>query len=362
MISFEYETEKEADEVLEDLGDILIQEDNIIYLAVIKKINFEIEVGTKDGEKVNLRHYLEEFPIIARNVSKSNFPDIKRFPEERTTEFYDFLSNFAELSISTKKTSEFYIKDIFKPAVSIGEHRSDFLRSGIDIGNSLVNSGPIGAIFQIENFPNEYFGISNWHILGFGVELGSNIIHPGMSSISANQIDEHKCGSLFWSSNSTNLEVAFAHFDMDYFKGVEKNFNCGYRLSGKINTPKINETVKHCGGRVRLNNTPTSNQNEIHSVNAIIKANNLEGVNPKHVVYKNQILINKFSDSGDSGAVVLNKNNDVVGLIFSKIDNQQFSVANNINLIFNKWFETSQKVKINDEVYYINQFKLKTIF
>ena len=131
-----------------------------------------------------------------------------------------------------------------------------------------------------------------------------------------------------------------------------------YAFSGDISEPVVGDYVKKCGATSGCNeNDKVCNCKKIYSTNAIIK---VSGGSFSGKVFKNQILIHKFSEGGDSGSLIVDKNHDIVGLLFARsLEPYKFSVANNINYIFNHRFSINQDVYLDGQKISINQFNLK---
>ena len=119
--------------------------------------------------------------------------------------------------------------------------------------------------------------------------------------------------------------------------------------------PSIGDKVHFFGAT-----TVQSTHEEIISINALVKIQNeyyleidksstttngilnlpIEKDNPiffnKTLLFRNQILLKNFSESGDSGSVLIDKDDNAIGLITAADDKHTITVANNLNQIFTK--------------------------
>ncbi|WP_074408769.1 hypothetical protein [Aquimarina megaterium] len=339
MNVLEYKTEEEANHSLQQIGNLIIVEDNVRYLAVVKNnhpsFQYKIEIGTSDGKEIEFIKVLEK----NKNLKEVN------------DEIGGYLAHTGNINsiITTTKVKEF---SIHERKASLKEEKN--LSAGMPIGTKNSSSGTLGGIFFLEDFPDHLFGISNWHVLTEEVGLGGPITN-GVG----NSNKEAQIGTLFWESLDHDKEVAFVLFNKDYFKSISNTNACGYKLNGKICFPEIGMEVVTCG----ITSTKGySSSREIYSSNSIIKIN--EGQYKSHNIFYNQILIKNLSNSGDSGSLISNKKGEVVGLIFAEtkeIENthlDNITVANNIQHIFNKTFSFPQRIEIENEYKYISQFNL----
>ena len=245
----------------------------------------------------------------------------------------------------------------------IGENSSnndfEYLYVGQAISYKNRRFGTLGGIFKLKGFPKEYFGISNWHVIALKEELGRPLYIRDNNNT-------YKYGNLSWRCLDHKREAGFVHFPNLSEEKIRRENECKYHHSGKLDRVKINQEVKKCGQKTKCNRDDGKCQRGIiHSTNATIKVNS--NFRDSDEPFKNQILIKNsnpnneraFSISGDSGSIVANKKGDIVGLLFGRTEGENsFSVANNINNIFNTEFEIPQKIMINGQEETLNSFTL----
>ncbi|WP_108807806.1 hypothetical protein [Aquimarina spinulae] len=370
MIEFNYIKESSANKALKYWGNFIIQSKNVHYVAVIKKNRFlySLEIGKKKNKSFNINEYLtvninDLNSKEIKNLYKTAPITLKRAFRVKALKKVNYLKNI-KFAIKTRETSKFIVED---PVLKINkdfnenenQNRNRVLQGGIKICNLKMFTGTLGGIFTLKDFPNSYFGISNWHVLAEGVKLGSAIIQPrSLGYRTQQEVKKHQCGNLFWGSLDRKKEAAFVHFNKSNIEFIKSHNSCGYKLSGKIAKPILGELVTKCGSKTGCNgNDRLCGFKTLYSTNAIIKIDDARySDNP---IFENQLLIENFSNSGDSGSLIVNKKKDVIGLLFAgTINNSNFSVANDINNIFNKRFNISQNIKFNNNNLHLNKFEL----
>lgn len=417
-----YNTESDANEVLDYYENLILRSKHVLYIAVVKKQEiYQIEIGISESNSVKI------IDIDPQDAYFGNFPP-NEIPEYLPipSQFKFILQEYYKLSNNNIKTNENtrLYSSIFKNA-SIRIEKKDFKKSSTsedlkslestDIKSSenketiiklnsernkdpwfvnypyggqpikyhLGGTGTLGAIFKLMEFPGKLFGISNWHVLvGSKKLLGKDIFSPEKASLNNKKT---KRGHLFWSGLNINIEAAFMEFNGDIKNIIDKYQAKSDYTNWVLGQPKIGMLVNHkgygTGNGKEENSTEKTINPKIYSVNATVRIDisNYKENNGKKI-FKNQILIKeRNTTNGDSGSlVIVNDKGEpkVVGLNFAGINGFisdetinkndlefKYSVANNLNLIFNTKFSNKQEVfLLNDQnkIYttLINQFTL----
>ncbi|PTX59541.1 trypsin [Kordia periserrulae] len=178
-----------------------------------------------------------------------------------------------------------------------------------------VNKGTIGALVRLDNYPDDYFILSNWHVL-----------MDDSGDMSHNILDDHKnvIAEPFWGINNKYYDIALAKIIPGY--NVEQSYEtASVRDYNSIKLGMDVEKFEYIGPR---------KVKKIISSNAFVKVYTND-TTTNYKIYKNQILVEKVSVSGDSGSVILSSDSkDVIGLIFAG-DSQNVTVCNHLHLLAN---------------------------
>lgn len=382
-----YTSIEQANEVLDFYEHFLLRSPYIMYIAVVEVNNknrqgYGLEIGiNKEGDGiVQIDYKITAIDAYLGKFDKNRVPALLPVPSE----FYHRIRNYVQkekdfpidnqeiysfIQINTsiieiEKTSipvknEFTTSDNIKinPYSSFVKSTSNIHRESENIseygswfkypyGSQPIisenkNKGTLGGIFKLLQYPNSLFGITNWHIFsGAKMNLGEDVFSPNEKSI----------GTLFWMAVDTYKEVAFIKFN----EQTSCEILSRYKLKKwAITQPKIGMPVYQNGhGSYSGGNHDSQNTKHIHSTNTTIRIEYSSG----QKIFKRQLLIENISTDGDSGALLITKENNkekVTGLIFSltnlrkRLNNGKlvrYSVANNINFIFNTPFCQKQEV------------------
>lgn len=322
-----FDNERDANDAMKVYGPILIKYPKVNYVGVFKHENgFTIKIGDDDGEGIIASDFINHFIF---NFDRKYFDSSHWIKNEYSTQLIKLLKL---KKIKTTKSQRFTIFSPLNRDIELKPSKS--LKNGLHIGNKFVSGGTLGGVFQLKEFPNEYFGISNWHVLAHQNKLGGDIVQPGKDHYNLGKdLKKYKCGYLFWRCLDDKREVAFVHFNKlnrfdDFHIKIRKN-SCGILQSGKINKPNIDDEVIKC------NFQGLSRTGKILCTNATVKIYAQLFGSQSIKEFKNQILFEKITDNGDSGSLLINKHKDVVGLIFGSTLDRKLGVANNLNEIFN---------------------------
>lgn len=193
-----------------------------------------------------------------------------------------------------------------------------------------VNSGTLGCIVTkfIDN-KKRYFILSNNHILtNFNkTPIGSKIIQPSAGD-DGNLHDVVAYLSSFIPLKKENFFYTPSNYVDCAIAEIDKSLVTDkIALVGKIrgiSTTALNLKVKKVGKVTGL----TTGKVITMGVTTSIKTNK-----NKYVVFKKQIRALMEASKGDSGAVVLNDFNQIVGLLFAGTSSNNTSVFNNIDLV-----------------------------
>ncbi len=335
-------TEEFANTWLEKYGEACFEQyAKLIYIAVSKespdidKDDYYIEIGIK-GE--NIESWLETDCVkIHSNI---NFKPIKDQMIKRKNYLESVNVNVSTIidkiesfkSINTRDNSKIVLVPIATEKVflqsddSPNTQRYDFVTGGTSISLSDRDgvSGTAGAFFKIKNSA-DCFMISNYHVVGNGGRRIA-VTHPSIMDANNNGLLplDNPIGKVFWKCNK-NMDVAIVKIDYPvancYTRCEKINF------SGGIGFPKNGQKVMKCGRTTGLK------EGIILSTNCYV---NVTDSKENNTLFKNQIMTTKMSDHGDSGAVLVNNEKKVVGLLFASSEEKTFhNIFHNIFEKFN---------------------------
>ena len=225
------------------------------------------------------------------------------------------------------------------------EDKKEKLTAGICVGEKIKESwGTAGAFFLATNNQRDAsknakfqtFMLSNHHIIANETSNIGDSVHRKFSNDKTEQI-----GTLFWSWRDQLMDAAIAKVatkkvDFNQYAKCEN-----VKMEGNA-CPEINDEVKKCGSTTKLTN------GIIKSINCIVNYSDNLNFDPKNLVF-NQILLDIEADYGDSGSVIVNQNNKVVGLIFLAKKYMNLAFATDIKSILSK-IEKDKKIKFKNYV------------
>ncbi|WP_298903722.1 hypothetical protein [uncultured Psychroserpens sp.] len=317
-----------------EYSDSFIIYEGIEFIAVFKKKflfwkYYVLRVGyleNKDEKSV------ERVKIFQKNID--DIPSYLPIPNNR-------LHITSPLNKNETKNKPKYIRVYKKPTerISIKNYsekgKYEFLRVYTE---HYETGGTVGGLFSLSKFPNELFGISNWHVIkGKSGKLGDPIYKHYIDSRGRFE-DKRIVGNLFWASKFNEIDAAIFHFNFDSIKDeiLKKDILRGVPIINKIGVPEIGKRVLKKG--VRTGET----EGKILSDNTTIKFEIEHGKNKEIKIFRNQIMVEKISDDGDSGSILFSEDKKAIGLIFASNNSdsgQQMSLACNINDILNRDFK-----------------------
>lgn len=309
-------TENEAKIQILKFGDFLIKRKGIRYVAIVKddksdnNEDYMIEVGVDSIELQLSIHENEHSHPLFRNPILSEISDdfiltddIKFFLQKK---YYDH-----EISKEVRISKDLKLRE-----TDVIKLQGINLNPGQGILNSKfdIEMGTIGAVVELENYENEFFLLSNWHVL-----MGEN------GRIDDEILDENKkkLGKLFWGIHNKYYDLALAKVTNE--KVYEK-----IKEITHIDSPsqiKIDGNIKKFGNKTDLNSS------NIYSKFAYVKIGYDSDKEPYY--FKNQIITDFMSLKGDSGSLVLDEDsNKSIGVIFAG-DSKRISIANYLYPLLN---------------------------
>ena len=207
------------------------------------------------------------------------------------------------------------------------------LTGGISIGpcravNGFINVGTLGLVVE-DNTSGEKMMLSNFHVMCVdnNWSVGDTMCQPG-------RVDRGSCpsdvvGTLSRSSLGGQVDCAVSEI-------TDRPHNDNITEIGNIegtNLPVLNEQVRKRGRTTELT------YGFVDDISATVSVDYENGIGV--VTLTNQIMIEvdsaqstQFGNSGDSGSVVVNENNEVIGLYFAGTSDGAWGVANPINAVF----------------------------
>ena len=374
-----FQSEDEANEVLEYYENYLLRCQDILYLAVVKKPLekplekrvFMIEIGVKwsalnenkfksanisplevYGGNFGIHQIPIFFPVpseakkaIEEGKPIAQDPEIEESPSKK-------LYNIIGIKNNEKDIKGWIAEYLKKEQTDLnGITPEPITPNSLRIISLHEKKGTLGGVFKLEQFPESYFGITNQHLFSDPDTKFGDPVTDDQDDI---------IGHLFWTANDLRKEVAFIKLNdkfLDkYTKGIE---------AISIKEPQIGMKVYHNGFSTHgESSNPTTSTVKIHSINATIRITD-PNITRGQKIYKNQVLIESNAEPGDSGSLVFNNDDDnqksVIGLNFAETNEKHilgtygkvcFTVANNINNIFNKDF--NEKQEVFDKIYFIS--------
>jgi len=313
-------TEDIANKKLKEFGDLLLKSDNINYVAVVEdddyttdgQTDYALEIGllkkdsstgqeqTHRPSKTEVDHILNHSPIkfLFNEIISDDYRDYKSDVHNyEDLKFREKVSPVKGLNLVASNPFDFQTNNYTIP----GEQ--------ITVRDLPADHGTIGAIVKLSTHPKDYFILSNWHVLMKSIGSLNHIL-----------IDKEKneIAELHWAVYNDFYDIALARIINAY----DISNLCEVKSIKSIKDLELGDYVKKQG------NTTGTKKNTIYSKNAYIK------VGLENEKFKNQILVNKISEKGDSGSIVLDQNNEVIGLVMGG-DGKKITICNNMIQLLN---------------------------
>ena len=231
------------------------------------------------------------------------------------------------------------IIEIGKCSVSNGEAIPQKLRPlqggcGISLDVSPKTAGTLGCfVYKENNGRKEYYILTNNHVITNNQKapIGTPIIQPSFLTGGVSNEDE-----IAYLTNYVRIESNKPN------KEAENYVDCA--IAKVYNRSLISSKVKKLG-RITGSNIPDLNIDvqKVGFISGLMKgfittiglSLKIRVINNEVSTLKEQFLISVNNTPGDSGSVVLNSDNEVVGLTFATTVNGQ-TIANDINNVLSK--------------------------
>lgn len=193
---------------------------------------------------------------------------------------------------------------------------------GYSIGVNATGSGTMGCL--VGDSDDDYILTCNHVIAANSIHNeGKNVIQPAREYGGRDPRDSIGSVCVFDEvdinrENFTDSAIAKTNRDIS---------DIDVALIGPIlgtHTPTIGENVRKVGASTELTHGVIREKNVTISVNFL----------GRDVIFKNQITTSKMSEAGDSGAILVNKRREALGLLMA--DTETISIYNNIQIVLNR--------------------------
>lgn len=303
-------TQEAADLTLEAHTPKLLANSNVAYAAVIEKENgFVIEVGAYSTALNESSRVLSLSDVPS---APDPIPDRLKVPERAIKTMTDDES-MRSIEVEVVESGPIV-------AQYTGAYRPS--KGGDSIGNIRSNSaGTLGAAVTISTLPGRVFIITNWHVLvgGFG-HVGDVVLQPGFLDGGRGPADW--IANLYWSTLNARVDLALAELRQPHGNYVDLGkTRCHGQITGANYSPSANSFAKKCG------RTTDGTTGTVRSTNASV---NVSGYPGGTFAFTNQMLLTHMSKPGDSGSLVLDTDNQAIGLLFAG-DGATVTFANRID-------------------------------
>lgn len=286
------------------------------YQALLKKHTYNLlslnhVVGVGYGKKIKDSRKTDEDSIIVmvdRKLPESELKKKDVIPEK----LEDFKTDVQEIGILKLLEVTLPRKQRYRPAPG-----------GVSIGHYKITAGTLGAIVK-DNKTGEPLILSNNHVLANisngkdgRANIGDPILQPG-SYDNGNQ-EKDLIGNLFrfvpLEPNKNIFNPVSNIVDCALAKPVDKNAIEDYILEiGKVNEVKEPEVDMKV---IKSGRTTGLTEANIKAIDSTVVVN-LDA--QREAIFTDQIVADCFSEGGDSGSLVLDKDNNAVGLLFAGSD------------------------------------------
>ena len=286
---------------------------NLRYIAVVIKDrnDYQIEFGIKGDDKVKLKKSYcyknsgidDSIIYIGQDIKTPKHPD----------KIEVVIKESDDISLQTNHTAS--------------TARHERMTGGISVSLLEDSStyGTAGAFFRMKDC-NDIFMISNHHVLGKSDEDNCVVVHPSVDDAYCHGLKPVKnaIGNVFWKCESSIIDAAITkvkpcNIDQGRYTRCED-----IDFSGGIGVAKLGEDVRKCGR--------TTGMKTGIIVSTFCYVNVTIDIRGNKKLFKNQIMTTLMSDHGDSGSVLVNNKNTVVGLHFAGSGKKSY--FNNIMEVF----------------------------
>lgn len=301
---------KDIKKVKEDKEEELLNKENVQYVSIGNKYKDGKDTGEESVvigvKKKKKEEELSDKEIVPSKIDRfktdvQEVGEIRAPPKER------------EMGIVQK------IKDFFSPFSTNHKDKYRPFPLGVSIGHEDITAGTSSFILVDRETADE-FPASNNHVLAKSNkgDPGDPIIQPGLIDGGGS---DTKVGEL---ENYIKIKDG-VKVDLAWFKASEKYDNRVLGVEGKIGSvysPKVNDEL------IKSGRTTGVTKGKVKQKQASIK------VKYPHetVLLKDQIIVDDFSEGGDSGSAVFYKEGNILhpsGLLFAGSD--RITVVNDID-------------------------------
>ena len=298
-------SKKQAIKVLKEHGTALMRRNpNWDHISVIKDqecLGYVFSVGTYDLSKEAVILGIDELSVeksISKGLPIPRMLPLLDFNHEKFEGIFPPTGGFVNLKlhqieIALPPGNSGDDKQVFKPMV------------GVDLAkrpNELA--GALGGFIEASNVLNndtKCFAITAYHVLK-GLCVGDNVYSPADS--------ETVLGQLCWYLYDGVADIALIEVEKDK---VNTGSKCGFSLGSDLATLPVDGKVKICS-QVKLGK-------EIHGVIVSEYSVIRETKGSDDLLSEvREITTTDMASGGDSGSLVLNTNNEVVGLLVKDLD------------------------------------------
>lgn len=283
----------EADRSIAAFGEVLASNPNVAYVSVEERDgDWVLVVGVIDPNLIEIAKALtiDEIP-----GGPTQIPSSLPIPSDEGVVLLS--GDGPQIAVITEASSPVIAQwtDFHRPA-----------EGGDSVGNARVGgAGTLGAAVTLSTRPGKVFIMSNWHVLhggsgGIGDAIFQQAAYDGGRAPAA------WIAALSWAALTSKVDLALAEVRRNSDVNVGGTRACG-RIVGLRNT-SVGASVKKCG------RTTNSTTGTVRSINATV---NVSGYPGGTRTFTNQIMTTDMSRPGDSGSVLMDSQNYMVGLVFA---------------------------------------------
>ena len=201
---------------------------------------------------------------------------------------------------------------------------------GYSVGHFKITAGTLGTccydLAPFPGMPQRYYILSNNHVLANSnvANIGDPILQPGPADGGVFPRDmiarlSRYVPIRFWTSTSKPLNYVDAAIAEGKFQDLDREiYWCGY-IKDLYTAPQVGDILQKCG------RTTGFTTGRVTAINATIDVNYGSG---RVARFARQIVTTPMSAGGDSGSLVLHRNEDAAGLLFA--GSSSATIINNI--------------------------------
>ncbi len=207
---------------------------------------------------------------------------------------------------------------------------------GCGVSHPNVRAGTLGCIVISNHFPDDKYILSNLHVLaneGLG-NIGDSILQPAVEDGGTIEMDSVAQLSRFHPldygegyPNEIDAAIAKIFSEVEVNPKLRETEVLPEKVTNRIQLGDIVHIVGRTSGRSYAKVIDVNYRFTMRMKSPFNSSEKL------HVGFKNQILCENYSDFGDSGALVLNNSDEVIGLHMA--GSPLVSIFNVIDTVFN---------------------------